>query len=486
MKKFNEVNLQVKIVGALAVMFLIVLVSIVVVNGRDQRLYITAEVQNAARTLGNTVYNSIVHPMSIGDDTTIKQQMADLKASVEGVSVAIFGVDRSCTYSSETAMIGTDITKAAGSRELSEALEQLLRDGTVSGRPYEERLGGKRYLAVIRPLRNDQRCHHCHGASRTILGGVLVRQNIDQMTSNLASLRNKNILIGMAGFLIVMGALAFLVWALVIQPVNGLIDELAQSSDQVAAASSQIAAAGQSLAEAASEQAAGVEETSASAEEIAAMTRKNSDNAEQARTIAGETWTLIGKAGESMNGVMSSMQEIFRASEETAKIVKTIDEIAFKTNLLALNAAVEAARAGEAGAGFAVVADEVRTLAIQASEAAGNTASLIQGTVSKVRGGYEVVQQTGEEFKAVGTGSSRVVELVGEIAAASEEQSQGIGQINTAIQEMDKTIQQNAANAEEAASAAQELNAQAVQLRYCVGKLETLVSGKSSTAVAKP
>ncbi len=483
--KFSEVSLQVKIVGALGVMFLVVLVAIVTINHWDQRRNITAEVYTSACILGNSVYNSILHPMAVGDDNTIKQQMADFKTSTDDASVLIFGVDRSCTYSSEKAIVGTDVTRAAGSGELSEALERLLRDGTVSGRPYEEFIGGKRYLTVVRPMMNDNRCHHCHGASRPVLGGVLVRQNIDRMTANLANLRNKNILIGSGGFFIVMGVLVFLIWMLVIHPVNGLIGELSQSADQVAAASMQIAAAGQSLAEACSEQAAGVEETSASLEEIASMTKQNADNSQQAREISGETRTSIARADASMGEVMTSMQEISQASEETATVIKTIDAIAFKTNLLALNAAVEAARAGEAGAGFAVVADEVRTLAIQSAEAARNTATMIEATVSRIKGGHQLVQKTGEEFKAVGTGSNRVVELVREIAAASSEQSQGIKQINVAIQDMDKTIQQNAANAQEAASGSQEMNAQALQMRCCVAKLEALITGKTKTAIAK-
>ena len=215
------------------------------------------------------------------------------------------------------------------------------------------------------------------------------------------------------------------------------------------------------------------------------MTMHNSDNSQQAKRLSDDTWTAITRAGASMGGVMTSMQEISKASEETAKIIKTIDEIAFQTNLLALNAAVEAARAGEAGAGFAVVADEVRNLAIRAAEAAGNTATMIEGTVSKVKDGHELVRKTGEDFQAVGSGSKKVVELVGEIAAASGEQSQAIKQINTAIQEMDKSTQQNAASAEEAASASEELSAQALQMKMYVGQLETLISGKSNNQIVK-
>jgi len=481
----KEVSLQVKIVGALAVMFLAILASIVFTNYRDQRISIIAEVQNSAQALADTVYNSMVSPMAVGDDKTVRGQMEGFRKSLKNADVFVFGFDKLCTYSSQQEKVGADLSKEVKSSGLTAALDQLLRDGKSSGRGYEETIAGKQYLTVLRPMVNEDRCHHCHGASRPVLGGLMVRQNIDQITSHLAGLRNKNIIIGMAGFLIVMAALAYLIRLLVIRPVNSIIGELSESADQVASASTQVSAASQSLAEATSEQAAGVEETSASIEEIASMTMQNADNSQQARQLSNETWTSINDANTSMSSIMKSMQEISQASEETAKIIKTIDEIAFQTNLLALNAAVEAARAGEAGAGFAVVADEVRNLAIRAAEAARNTATMIEGTVSKVKEGHELVRKTGEEFKTVGTGSRKVVDLVGEIAAASNEQSQGIKQINTAIQEMDKTIQQNAANAEESASASEELSAQAMQMRQYVGKLETLISGKSKKEIIK-
>jgi methyl-accepting chemotaxis protein len=176
------------------------------------------------------------------------------------------------------------------------------------------------------------------------------------------------------------------------------------------------------------------------------------------------------------------MEEISKASQETQKIVKTIDEVAFQTNLLALNAAVEAARAGEAGAGFAVVADEVRNLAIRAADAAKNTADLIEGTVKKVKDGGALVATTNEAFTQVAESASRVGELLSEIATASNEQAQGIGQVNTAVAEMDKVVQRNAANAEESASASEEMNAQAEHMKGFVENLVVLVGGNSKGA----
>jgi methyl-accepting chemotaxis protein len=286
-------------------------------------------------------------------------------------------------------------------------------------------------------------------------------------------------IIALAGIIAII-IVAFLVSRAITLPINRIITGLGDGSDQVASASAEVSSSSQSLAEGASEQAAGIEETSSSLEEMSSMTRQNSDNAAQADQLMGEAKEIVGKANDSMGQLAVSMAEITRASEETSKIIKTIDEIAFQTNLLALNAAVEAARAGEAGAGFAVVADEVRNLALRAAEAAKNTSELIEGTTREVMKGSELTEGTNEAFGEVAESARKVAELVSEIAAASKEQSQGIEQVNTAVTEMDKVTQTNAANAEESAAASEELNAQAEQMKHFVNELVRLVEGKAS------
>ncbi len=267
-------------------------------------------------------------------------------------------------------------------------------------------------------------------------------------------------------------------------PITTITVGMSEGADQVSAAAGQVSSSSQSLAEGASEQAASIEETSSSMEEMSSMTKKNAENAGHADGLMKEANHVVKQANESMNQLIQSMADISKASEETSKIIKTIDEIAFQTNLLALNAAVEAARAGEAGAGFAVVADEVRNLAMRASDAAKNTAALIEGTVKKVSAGSVLVSDTSEAFGKVAESAAKVGDIVSEIAEASMEQSSGIEQVNIAITEMDKVVQQNAANAEESASASEEMNAQAEQLRDYVSDLVMLVTGKKNQAGA--
>ena len=234
------------------------------------------------------------------------------------------------------------------------------------------------------------------------------------------------------------------------------IGELAQSVDtmrkKMGDAVGGAVETAQTLSEAASEQAASIEETSSSLEEMSSMTKSNAEGTVKANGLMAGAMETIEKANISMNKLTASMREIAGASEETQKIVKTIDEISFQTNLLALNAAVEAARAGEAGAGFAVVAAEVRNLALRAAEAAKNSSTLMMDIVGKIRAGEQLVKTTNQEFVEMKTSSHKVVELMGSIAVASQEQSQGIDQINTAIQQMNSVTQENAASAEELAA----------------------------------
>ncbi|MFA6561935.1 MAG: methyl-accepting chemotaxis protein [Verrucomicrobiia bacterium] len=270
------------------------------------------------------------------------------------------------------------------------------------------------------------------------------------------------------------------------KPINRIITELSSGAGQVANVSNQVAGSSQQLAQGAGEQASNLEETSASLEQMASMTRQNADNAIKTDKLMGETKNMVLDGVNSMKSVSVVIGGIRQSAKEMAKIIKTIDEIAFQTNLLALNAAVEAARAGDAGRGFAVVAEEVRNLARRSTDAARNTASLIEDAQRNAETGVQATAQLAESLNKIQDSALKVAALVAEITAGSRQQAQGIGQVNVAVSEMDKVVQQNAANAEESASAAEELSAQAQELNTLVVELMELVRGSEATVGGQP
>ena len=264
-------------------------------------------------------------------------------------------------------------------------------------------------------------------------------------------------------------------------PILYSIQGVSEVIYKVSNGSAQVSAAAQQLAEGSSSQASSLEETSSSLEELSSMTKQTADNANQARSIMQEAQHIVEKVNRHMDDMAKAITEITISSEETGKIIKTIDEIAFQTNLLALNAAVEAARAGEAGAGFAVVADEVRNLAMRSAEAAKNTSDLIENTIKAVQKGNELTKSTQEAFKDNIAISGKIRQLVDEIATASQEQAHGISQINNAVSEMDKIVQQSDDNAQESASASAEMKSQVAHLKNNIDELLGVIGGNVSS-----
>jgi len=274
--------------------------------------------------------------------------------------------------------------------------------------------------------------------------------------------------------------LAFFIARSIVKEISKVAEGLSLGAGQLTAASGSVASSSLQSAEGAREQAAAIEETSLALEQTAAMVKQNATGASSADSIMKDTGSVVREATASMETLTRSMGEISEASQETQKIINTIDEIAFQTNLLALNAAVEAARAGEAGAGFAVVADEVRNLAMRSAEAARNTAGLIEGTVQKIQEGSQIVSKTGTAFEKVSLSVEKAENLVGEIAAASREQDQQIEQIKLSIVQLDKTTQQYSASAQGTASSAEELNAQAAQMEEFAADLMMVIGSRAA------
>lgn len=260
------------------------------------------------------------------------------------------------------------------------------------------------------------------------------------------------------------------------------LTRVAVGSEQVSSAASQISAGSMSLSQGASEQASSLEEVASSMQEMASMTRQNAANSKEARSLTEGARGMAERGLDSMKRLSEAIDKIKSSSDATAKIVKTIDEIAFQTNLLALNAAVEAARAGDAGKGFAVVAEEVRNLAMRCAEAAKNTSGMIEDSVRNAEGGVAINQEVLKNLTEINVQVNRVSEVMSEISAASDQQSNGVEQVNNAVQQMNQVTQQVAANAEESASAAEELTGQAEEMKGMVNEFKL----SSQRSAARP
>ena len=355
----------------------------------------------------------------------------------------------------------------------------------------------KNELILAQPVRLTQSCLSCHGdpaksasgngldmlgfpmenlKAGDIKGAFVLRA---PLTNDVVIAKTMKIMAWVSLLILSCALLGFYVFNVrfINRPLRHSLAKLEVTSRETSTAANQIAAASQSLAEGASEQAANLEESSASLEEMTSMTKRNAENAQSVKEMALTTRQSADAGAEQVAAMLAAMESIMAASSGVTKILKNIDEIAFQTNILALNAAVEAARAGEAGAGFSVVADEVRNLAQRSAAAARETAEKIEDSVKRSKQGVVISAEVAKTFADIQAKVRELDKYVAEIATASHEQSQGIGQITTAMTEMDKVTQANAAGAEETAAASEQLNGQAVMLEEAIQNLKTMVGG---------
>jgi methyl-accepting chemotaxis protein len=365
-------------------------------------------------------------------------------------------------------------------------------------------------IRYFRPIRLTEECLNCHGDPANsarlwgngrgedptggpmenwkvgeVHGAFEIIQSLDEADAQVAASLKKGAAVIIA---VVLGAAVIfylLIVRTVVRPVAQVVDGLAGGASQVAAVAGQVSQSSQALSGGASEQAASLEETSASMEEMASMTRQNADNSGRAADLMTEVDARVTRSTRELEAMVATMQSIQESSGRVAKIIKTIDEIAFQTNILALNAAVEAARAGDAGMGFAVVADEVRSLAQRSAQAARDTAGLIEEAAGNAAHGSARVQELEQAIAGITESVGRVKGLVDEVSLASRQQADGVRQVGQALHQMERVTQANAAAAEEGAAASEELSAQAEVTRTLVEELRALL-GQDAGPVAVP
>ena len=469
-------HLWVKVMLALLPFILLVVGFMIFSNIQAQNEILDDQTAANANLTATAIEGGMFDALAIGNNDTVRAQFRRLNEKVPGLEVHIFDFNGDIAFATRAERAGEKITAHSYSEKSPPALAALLDKGTTPEQAFTESIDGKPYLSIYRPILNEARCYHCHGQSRKVLGGIHVRTSTEGTHLAAASLRNRSIWIGALAAVLMTVLIYLLFHRLVNRPIRQVLavagsmrqgdlthrgevrgrEEISNRNarmnlvnDNLREMIGEIAHASQSVAASASQQAAALQETSASLEELTAMASRNSDHASQADQLMNAAIGQARGAGQSMDRLSNAMQSITEASTKTANIVDTIDEIAFQTNLLALNAAVEAARAGEAGAGFSVVAEEVRSLAMRAAEAARETSDLVDGTLKTIQDGNTLVSSTAQAFSEMIANANKVATFMNEIASASQEQTNGIRQINTSVTEMDRGTQQNAATAQQ-------------------------------------
>jgi len=469
-------GLQFKVIASLAVLFVVFLGLIIAFAVRDLRDCSRRDVEYTAHLLADAVYNALLAPMTVGDSHTIRQQMADFKQNLQGVQVLVFGFDKKVTYASEKNRAGRLLGELLASAKLRQGVTRLLA-GRAEDTAYDESVGGRHYLSVLRPMNNHKRCYHCHGWTEKVLGGVLVRVDVERNRQAVSRLTWRSLIMGGLGGLITIGLLFLLISRLVVRPLRRIQGVLSQGADQVSNASGETASLSEHLAQGAARQAESLGKVTEQLGKAAETSRVTSELTDGAGELMDLNIQKSARTLKALTQLIKGMRRVEADAGRIGQVIQGIDQVAFQTNLLALNAAVEAARAGEAGAGFAVVADEVRNLAIQAAEASKNTQELLEGMAERVRTSSQALQQLSDDFEGIVESATVMGEKTQAITQASKDLARVVRVLSQEAVDLDKVTQRLAPDNEELAVAAGQLKAQAQTLAQVVVTLSRLIDG---------
>ncbi len=477
-------GLQFKVIVSLAVLFVVFFGLLIGFAVRDLQSCSRRDVEYTAHLLADAVYNALLAPMTVGDSQTIRQQMRDFKKNLKGVQVFVFGFDKRITYASEKAAAGRNLFTVVSTEGLRRGIGRLLhQQGEHSA--YDEVAGKRHYLSVLRPMDNHERCYHCHGWTEKVLGGVLVRVDVEQNRRAVSRLTWRSMLMGAVGGLITIGILFLLISRLVVRPLRSIQGVLSQGAEHVSSASGETASLSEHLAQGAARQAESLGNVTEQLGKAAETSRVTSELTDGAGELMDLNIQKSARTLKALTQLIKGMRQVENDAGRIGQVIQSIDQVAFQTNLLALNAAVEAARAGEAGAGFAVVADEVRNLAIRAAEASRNTQELLEGMAERVRTSSQALQKLSDDFEGIVESATVMGEKTQAITQASKDLAQVVDLLSKEAIDLDKVTQRLAPDNEELAVAAGELKSQARTLAQVVVQLSRLIDGDTSAGAPK-